>query len=607
MNGFDLTPTGFASDQRINDGMLGTAISVDGIDDRFSVGGFSGPVNDFTFQSWFVLDSIFPPGSDMHFFRGNSPTNGYPLMRFAASSGKVVTHMEVTSDLDETCASSTSLWYADSWYQFAFVRNMSAIRAYHYVDGSLDFEDTSADNENPHLVWDNLYVLSDSVGGNMWGPGAVSEFRISSISLPADWIAAEYENQNDPASFYTVGAEEDLGGPSSFAYKKDIVIDHNKVDADLSGFPVLIDIYDADLRTDVQPDGDDIIFKKGAATLAHEIELFDQSYSPTHAHLVAWVLTDLSSSTDTVITMYYGDPSAQNQEDAASVWGNSYLGVWHLSESSGDAVDSTSYGTSGTPQGGLTQGATGQIDGAYDFLGSNGRVNYGDPADGHLDFGASDDFTVSCWVYLDSTGNPEFLVAKRPGTTALDKGYVLGVAGSQLTFQVADGSQGYSVYASTDVTIPAWHYVTVIWDDDSIAGTTIFMDGADAKASTSGTLSSIDSIETTVELTFGAHVAGIFASDGRMDEVRIASVARPSGWISTEYNNQFDPASFYSVSAEETVEAVQESDEFKYAKDITVDSRTVASDLMNFPLLSELSDTDLLSAAQADGDAIAFM
>ncbi|MFX1415616.1 MAG: DUF2341 domain-containing protein, partial [Promethearchaeota archaeon] len=607
MNGFDLTPTGFASDQRIYDGRLGTAISVDGIDDRFSVGGFSGPVNDFTFQSWFAFDNAFPSGSDMYFFAGNSPTEGNPKMRFAASSGKVVTHMEVTSDTDETAVGSTSLWYADSWYQFAFVRNMAAVRAYHYVNGSLDGEDNSADNANPHLVWDNLYVLSDSLGGNMWGPGAVSEFRISSVSLSADWIAAEYANQYDSASFYAVGLEEDLGAPPSYAYKKDITIDHTKVDSDLNGFPVLIDIYDADLRTDVQAGGDDIIFKKGGVTLAHEIELFDQAYSPTHAHLVAWVLADLSSSTDTVITMYYGDPSAENQEDSAAVWSNSYLGVWHLGESSGDAVDSTLYGTNGAPQGGLTQGVGGQVDGAYDFLGSNGRVNYGDPADGHLDFGASDDFTISSWVYLDTTGNPEFLVAKRPGVSPIDTGYVLGVAGSQLTFQVADGSQGYSVYAATDVTIPAWHYVTVVWDDDSAAATTIYMDGADDKESTSGTLSSIDGIETTLELTFGAHVAGIFASDGRMDEVRIASVARPSGWISTEYNNQYDPASFYSVSSEMAVVQAQETDEFKYAKDITVDSRNVVSDLMNFPLLIELYDTDLHSDSQVDGDDIAFV
>ncbi|MHA2265854.1 MAG: hypothetical protein ACXAEN_25970, partial [Candidatus Thorarchaeota archaeon] len=39
-------------------------------------------------------------------------------------------------------------------------------------------------------------------------------------------------------------------------YKKDLTIDHNKVSSDLEDFPVLVDIYDSDLKTDTQPAGD---------------------------------------------------------------------------------------------------------------------------------------------------------------------------------------------------------------------------------------------------------------------------------------------------------------------------------------------------------------
>ncbi|MHA2400054.1 MAG: hypothetical protein ACXADU_14360, partial [Promethearchaeota archaeon] len=34
--------------------------------------------------------------------------------------------------------------------------------------------------------------------------------------------------------------------------------------------------------------------------------------------------------------------------------------------------------------------------------------------------------------------------------------------------------------------------------------------------------------------------------DGIIDEVRIINSPRSSGWIQTEYNNQYNPASFYS-------------------------------------------------------------
>jgi hypothetical protein len=104
-------------------------------------------------------------------------------MRFASSSGKVVIELEVTSDPAESSVGNTASWAADAWYQFAFVRSMSAVRAYHYVNGSLDGEDNSADNANPHLAWNQLVILSDFGGGNMWGPGAMSEFRILNTSL----------------------------------------------------------------------------------------------------------------------------------------------------------------------------------------------------------------------------------------------------------------------------------------------------------------------------------------------------------------------------------------------------------------------------------------
>jgi hypothetical protein len=49
---------------------------------------------------------------------------------------------------------------------------------------------------------------------------------------------------------------------------------------------------------------------------------------------------------------------------------------------------------------GITRGATGQIDGAFNSD-TNDYVNMGDPADGHLDFGTGS-FTVSAWLNIDA-------------------------------------------------------------------------------------------------------------------------------------------------------------------------------------------------------------
>ena len=44
--------------------------------------------------------------------------------------------------------------------------------------------------------------------------GAVDEFRISKTIRSADWIAAEYNNQSSPSTFYVLGSEEDMVTPA---------------------------------------------------------------------------------------------------------------------------------------------------------------------------------------------------------------------------------------------------------------------------------------------------------------------------------------------------------------------------------------------------------
>jgi len=169
----------------------------------------------------------------------------------------------------------------------------------------------------------------------------------------------------------------DAGDPwwnTGWGYRKEIVIDHEMVDASLTNFPVLISLpSDVDLRDDAQPDGDDIAFTDdGDNQLAHEIEYFDGGTG----ELVCWVnVTSVSSTINTTLYMYYGNLVCGNQENPSDVWDSDYLGVWHLNESSGTVYDSTSYDHDGSTQGGVTQGVSGMIDKAVSFDGVNGLVS----------------------------------------------------------------------------------------------------------------------------------------------------------------------------------------------------------------------------------------
>jgi hypothetical protein len=140
-------------------------------------------------------------------------------------------------------------------------------------------------------------------------------------------------------SGYHVGNVDAQGSwwDSSWPYRKTITVDHSKVAADLINFPVLIDIVDADLMSKAQGGGEDIVFTDySGIKLNHEIE----SYDNKTGHLVCWVNTNLSSTTDKVLEMYYGNPSATNEQNPEGVWDSNFVMVQHLAETSASPFSS---------------------------------------------------------------------------------------------------------------------------------------------------------------------------------------------------------------------------------------------------------------------------
>ena len=105
----------------------------------------------------------------------------------------------------------------------------------------------------------------------------------------------------------------------SWAYRKKITIDNTKVSGstNFTDFPIaIIESADSGLSAYAQSDGDDIIFTDHAGRkLDHEIE----SYSA--GTLAAWVkVPTLLATENTVIYMYYGNPSVSAQENPGAVW-----------------------------------------------------------------------------------------------------------------------------------------------------------------------------------------------------------------------------------------------------------------------------------------------
>ena len=342
---------------------------------------------------------------------------------------------------------------------------------------------------------------------------------------------------------------------AAFGFRKPITIDNTKVSgsADLTGFPVLVSFTDLDLRTTANggkvenANGFDIVFRQGCtvANLDHEIEAYD----PVTGTFVAWVrIPILSYNTDTLIEMYYGDATiVSSQENVAGVWNSNYRAVWHLKEDPANPapqfLDSTSNPNEGSASSLLTANQVpGQIDGSLEFDDTNERhVNV--PDDPTLRIPA--DITASAWVKTTDADADVGVIVNKWGPIG-SRNYWLGKANaSDLDFFV-DDTQSVIVPLAL-ITDGFWHHVVGV--ADSTAGLLrIYVDGLlrNSAPYTGSTQMG------TRELHIGnsSDIISFQEWNGGIDEVRVSDVPRSADWIQTEYNNQNDPSTFYSVGPE---------------------------------------------------------
>ena len=328
-------------------------------------------------------------------------------------------------------------------------------------------------------------------------------------------------------------------------FRKEITIDHTKVNASCVNFPVLISFSsDSNLANNAQDDGDDIAFTDyGSNQLNHEIEYFDSSIG----ELVSWVnIPSLSSTEDTIIYLYYGNPDCDNQENPTGVWDSNFVMVQHLEETDSINYDSTSYGNDGTPEGGVDQYGVGKIDGADMFDGIDDNINCGNDSS----LSISSMLSVEAWVNFTETGselwqgivskNDYFDWAFAVGGTQAPGNAVIYISG-------ISGDDSGDVISTSTINDGLWHHIIATCNGYT---TRLYVDGIEEANST--TLNGVIHISES-NLIIGDYEVRPRNFNGSIDEVRVSNVVRNADWIKTGYNNQFDPATFYSVGVEETV------------------------------------------------------
>lgn len=369
---------------------------------------------------------------------------------------------------------------------------------------------------------------------------------------------------------------------TNWEYRKEITINHSKVDANFINFPILISFNsDVDLANNAQNDGDDIAFTDESSNqLSHEIEYFNGS----NGELVCWVnLTSISSIEDTTIYIYYGNPTCGNQQEVNGVWDDNYVMVQHLNETSGTHYDSTSYANDGSPQGTLNQDAIGKVDGADEFDGNDDYIEVSDDESLHQ----SNAITVEAWVKVDVFGIWRTIGAKDKSG---DSEWWFGFSNyNKLDFKF-NGQSGNNINANTVITDPDWHHLVGVYNGSHIY---VFVDGVLDCNPVSYSDITIDTGSVNIGYTKYWNCCKF---KGVIDEVRILNVAKNASWVSTEYNNQQEPSTFYIVGNEETSN-IKPTADFTYTPE-----NPSTLDIIQFTDTSNDPDGDIVSWSWDFGD-----
>jgi ketosteroid isomerase-like protein len=424
-------------------------------------------------------------------------------------------------------------------------------------------------------------IGSGSGSGVSNGEYAVSVSGLAYASTYA-WsvTVGDGANSNTETFTFTTG-DVPLWYNMNWPFRKAITIDHTQVSGTQSDFPVLVDIT-SDSFGNAQTDGDDFVFTDtNNVELDHEIELYDSATG----QLIAWVsVPSVSSSADTLLYLYYGNPACENQESGAAVWDTGFKLVLHLDEKTGTHHDSTANGNDAAPLNGVIQGATLKIDGGDTFDGVNDYLQVS-----HISTltGYSDSFTASFWLSLTDTSRRQAILNKYNSAGDQRAWFIefqtTTAYGKALSFFVSQDGVGYrEYYAPFNPVAGTWYHIAVVWEANAVPK--FYINGVQVATKGASVVSSIYSNVGAPLLIGNSYTTGRYLG-GSLDEIRMSNPARSASWILTSFNNQYSPAAFYTVGTEQSLPSapvISDTSPENKAKDVSISLATLSFDLADY-------------------------
>jgi hypothetical protein len=316
----------------------------------------------------------------------------------------------------------------------------------------------------------------------------------------------------------------------------------------LTNFPALIVLSTnipgfnyADFRS--PPNGD---LRFGDAILTNELNYEVESWN-TNGNSYVWVQVPQLADPNTCVWAYWCNWAATTPAYATNgaTWDANYGGVWHLAETNGAARDSTANRNNGTlSASGVTQNATGTVNGAYTFTRtSSGNLDCGTGASLDIGYG-----TWEAWAYpTDFTTGYGGVISK-----GYNSAYWFGL--SQTSGKVRLHCAGPAHESTTAVPLNQWTHIISTWDGQNVRH---YLNGVlDATVGETG----------APRYNLNRYPHAYIAADlnespsffqGRLDEIRVSSLARSSNWVWACWMNSASNGTFAgSFNQYEPVQAI---------------------------------------------------
>lgn len=326
----------------------------------------------------------------------------------------------------------------------------------------------------------------------------------------------------------------------------------------LSNFPALItaaalpsDIFDS--TNGAQTDGGDIRFSSdsaGTTELAFEIVEWDKAGNSAQI----WVkIPSLSASSPSDIYIWWKPQtgtltgySPGGTYGRSAVWSGE-VGVYHLDEASGDAVNAATGGEAA--RGGTrTYSQAGQIGDAVDFSSGGWFTAANSSA-----YNVGGAMHLSAWFETSSQQSGKAMVALEPSQTDYRALLYLTNNSATVAVYLRVGGTVYSatyVKSSGNYADSAWHKLELDFDKTrSSERIQLWIDGVKQATATAA---NADVSTTTSTFSIGRWYSGNNYT-GLLDEVRLGASSLSAGWIETAYTMESAPGSWWVVGSVGTI------------------------------------------------------